>query len=297
MLLPNYIAFCEELRVEPYTPSSVRFYITRRLELNDPKSTLRNRLLAIKHAAVESGHPDPTDNTSVRRIRSNAIRALPAREPRRATPATYEALHELVEAIATTARANRRDRAAVAMALRDRAMVLLGFALGRRGSELARVMLEDITRRPGGLLIRIPYSKTNKSGEPEFIGVPRFRGDPLCPVSALDRWLKFAAITSGPIFTTLSPVPGKNGKSVSALDITRRLKSIAARAGLEGFWSSHSLRRGVVTSAEAAGVARSRTNTLTGWKSDAMYAIYADHRNKIAASPLHEIFGQRPRKG
>jgi hypothetical protein len=48
-----------------------------------------------------------------------------------------------------------------------------------------RVDLEHIEWRPDGLLINIPYSKTNESGEPEVIGVPKFVGDPLCPVAAL----------------------------------------------------------------------------------------------------------------
>jgi integrase len=210
-------------------------------------------------------------------------------------PATYETLSVLVAASEALAGGRVRPQLqkktdAVAILLRDRALVLLGFALGRRGSELARVDLEHIEWRPDGLLIKIPYSKTNKSGEPEVIGVPKFVGDPLCPVAALATWVHYAKITAGAVFVTLSPVAGKGGKRIAPLDISRRLEAIAAKAGLPGIWRSHSLRRGVVTSAEAAGVARSRTRLLTGWKSDAMFGVYADHRDKIAQSPLHDLY-------
>lgn len=170
------------------------------------------------------------------------------------------------------------QKAAAAALLRDRALVLFGFGLGRRGSELARVDLEHIEWCPDGLLIKIPYSKTNKSGEPDVIGVPKFVGDPLCPVAALAAWVHRAKITAGAVFVTLSPLAGKRGKRIAPLHVSRRLEVIAAKAGLPGVWRSHSLRRGVVTSAEAAGVARSRTRLLTSWKNDAMFGVYADHR-------------------
>jgi hypothetical protein len=79
--------------------------------------------------------------------------------------------------------------------------------------------------------------------------------------------------------------------------IAERLAEIAAEANPPGLWRSHSLRRGVVTSAEALNIARSRTRTLTSWKSDAMFTHYADHQEKIAASPIHEIFDEAEARG
>ncbi len=78
--------------------------------------------------------------------------------------------------------------------------------------EVARVDLEHIEWRPDGLPIKIPYSKTDKSGEPEVIGVPKFVGDPLYPVAALTARVHYAEITAGLDFATLSPVAGKGGK-------------------------------------------------------------------------------------
>ena len=211
------------------------------------------------------------------------------------TPATFESLERLIAATERIQQAQVRSRHVTAtdaayMQVRDWALVLLGFALGRRGSKLVRVDVEHIERQLSGILVKIPRTKTNRSGEPEYVGVPSFPGHPLCPVKALDVWLAVAKTTAGPVFVTLGRTRKGESRRMCAEDVSRRLEAIAAEAGLEGIWRSHSLRRGVVTSAEAAGVARLRTRTLTGWKSDAMFAVYADHRKKISASPLIDIY-------
>ncbi len=151
-------------------------------------------------------------------------------------PATYETLAVLLAASEALAGGRVRPQLekktdAVAILLRDRALVLLGFALGRRGSELARVDLEHIEWRPAGLLVKIPYLKTNKSGEPEVIGVPKFVGDPLCPVAALAAWVHYAKITAGPVFVTLAAGKGEADRAPGHLAPARgdRVQGRAAR--------------------------------------------------------------------
>lgn len=102
---------------------------------------------------------------------------------------------------------------AAAILLRDPALVLLGFALGRRGLELARIDLE------------------HTEWMPEVTGVPKFVGDPLCPVAALARWVHYAEITAGAVFVTLSPVGGKGGKRIAPLDISPGLRRSRPKPG------------------------------------------------------------------
>jgi integrase len=279
----TFAAFCQRHGLDPFAPSTVRLYVAQSLEAAESKSTLRTRIAAIAHLARRTGLPDPTVDPAVKESVANATRKL-AREPRRVTPATYEKLAQLVGAIDGDA----------AIQVRDRALVLFGFAIGKRGHELAGVDVAHIRETDDGWLIAIPQTKTNKSGEPEYIGVPRFVGDPLCPLAAVEAWLAYARIRVGPVFRTLSVVKGRGGNRMRREDIARRLAAIARRAGLEGIFRSHSLRRGVVTSAEQYGIARSRTRLLTGWKSDAMFSVYAYHEDKVRMSPLHEIYGRRP---
>jgi integrase len=295
----HYETFCDLRNLDPFDPVSVSLYVAERENATEPPNTLRSRISAIRRTVLEANlrRPpddlvlDPTNDPRVREIIKNALKELrKRRKTRRVNPAIYDLLGPLVDA--TDAPEIKSSYLRESMRLRDRALVLFGFALGRRGAELAAIDVEHIKAFAEGWQVEIPSSKTNKSGESEFVGVPRFPNDPLCPIGAVEKWLTFMGIKSGPIFLTISAFAGQGGRRMRREDISRRLQSIAARAGLPGFWRSHSLRRGVVTSAEQAGVARSRTNMLTGWKSDAMYAIYAEHRDQIGQSPLHEIYAQ-----
>ena len=80
--------------------------------------------------------------------------------------------------------------------LRDRAILLVGFfSGGRRRSELGALQVEDLSPIAGGYLAALPKHKT-----------ARYTRTPLVfPIKglaarALDRWLKAAMISSGPIF-------------------------------------------------------------------------------------------------
>ncbi len=298
----KYTAFCRRLNLDPFAPATVALYIADRLKATESANTLNSRLAAIARLALRAGRDDPTTHPDVATVAQNAKKQLRiARAVRRVAPAMYEDLWKLVCAVygvtpptTSAGRVPPADRLPTELELRDTALVLFGYALGKRGSELARVDLEHVNLSPAGALVLIPWTKTNKSGEPETIGVPRFDGDTLCPLAALEAYLAFMSISAGPVFRTINAIEGRGGNRLRREDVSRRLDAIATRAGLPGIFRSHSLRRGVVTDAEQRGVARSRTRLLTGWKTDAMFAVYADHREKIVQSPLHEIYGKFP---
>jgi integrase len=149
--------------------------------------------------------------------------------------------------------------------LRDRSMLLLGFAGGLRRSEIVgldcgRDQTEDgrgwVEFFPGkGLLVTL----RGKTGWRE-VEVGRGSSDATCPVVALETWLKFARIGHGPLFRR---VIGR-GKAVSAdrlndQEIARLVKRTALAAGVRGdlpegergmMFAGHSLRSGLASSAE-----------------------------------------------
>jgi integrase len=148
--------------------------------------------------------------------------------------------------------------------LRDRAMLLIGFAGGLRRSEL--VSLDHgrddtpdsggwIEILPGGVLLRL----RGKTGWRE-VEIARGSSEQTCPVQALEHWLHFARIDFGPIFTAVSrdgkrALPGRlNDKHVARL-----IKQTVLAAGLRPdlpeaerlrLYSGHSLRAGLASSAE-----------------------------------------------
>ena len=148
--------------------------------------------------------------------------------------------------------------------LRDRAMLLIGFAGGLRRSEitgldLGRDQTEDgrgwIEILDKGLLINL----RGKTGWRE-VEVGRGSSDATCPVTAVETWIRFAKLAKGPLFRR---VTGK-GKNVGPdrlndQEVARLVKKTALAAGVRGdlseadrenLFGGHSLRAGLASSAE-----------------------------------------------
>jgi integrase len=123
--------------------------------------------------------------------------------------------------------------------LRDRAMLLVGFAGGLRRSEIVGLDVgQDQTKDgPGWIEVRdksLLVTLRGKAGSRE-VEIVRGSSDQSCPVLALKTWLKFARIASGPVFRR---VTGK-GKAVgddrlNDQEVARLVKRAALAAGIRG---------------------------------------------------------------
>jgi integrase len=82
--------------------------------------------------------------------------------------------------------------------VRDRALILLGFAGAFRRSELVGIDVEHIRRVREGIVIQLRWTKTDQEGHGHTVAIPK--GRVLRPVVALDAWLAEADVTSGPVF-------------------------------------------------------------------------------------------------
>ncbi len=148
--------------------------------------------------------------------------------------------------------------------LRDRAMLLIGFAGGLRRSEivgldLGREQTEDssgwVEILDKGMLVTL----RGKTGWRE-VEIGRGSSDATCPVVALETWLRLGRIAHGPLFRR---VTGR-GKKVGAgrlndQEVARLVKRTALAAGVRGDlpegergrkFAGHSLRSGLASSAE-----------------------------------------------
>ena len=158
--------------------------------------------------------------------------------------------------------------------LRDRALLLIGFAGGLRRSELAAINLIDVERVREGIILTIRPSKTDQDGVGRRIGVP-FGRTIHCPVRALENGLTAARIEDGPVFR---PVDRHGRVSVGrlsgeAVPLIVRDRMAATAFGSTGH-SGHSLRAGFATSATRAGVSTFKIRQQTGHASDAMLSRY-----------------------
>jgi integrase len=94
--------------------------------------------------------------------------------------------------------------------LRDRALLLIGFAGGLRRSELAAINVIDFERVREGIVLTIRRSKTDQDGVGRKVGIP-FGRTIHCPVRALENWLNAARIEDGPVIRPAAVARGTDG--------------------------------------------------------------------------------------
>jgi integrase len=158
--------------------------------------------------------------------------------------------------------------------MRDRALLLIGFAGALRRSELVALDVGDMEHVHQGIVITLRRSKTDQDGQGRKIGIP-FGRRRWCPVAALDAWLAVLRIVAGPIFRPIDRHGHVQKARLSGEAVSLVVQERVAAAGLDPRpYSGHSLRAGFATSAAQAGVLTSRIRAQTRHASDAMLARY-----------------------
>lgn len=148
--------------------------------------------------------------------------------------------------------------------LRDRAILLLGYAGGLRRSEIVSLDVhKDDTPDSGGWIEIVDkgvlLTLNAKTGWRE-VEIGRGSKDQSCPAHALAQWLHFAKIDFGPIFVGTSR-DGKRASEARLNDkhVARLIKRTVLDAGIRSelpekdrmaLFSGHSLRAGLASSAE-----------------------------------------------
>lgn len=148
--------------------------------------------------------------------------------------------------------------------LRDRAILLIGYAGGLRRSEIVSLdVYKDDTPDSGGWVDITDegalLTLNAKTGWRE-VEIGRGSSNQTCPVHALEKWLHFARIDFGPLFVRTS----RDGKKalparLSDKHVVRLIKQTVLDAGIRSdlpekrrlaLFSGHSLRAGLASSAE-----------------------------------------------
>lgn len=139
--------------------------------------------------------------------------------------------------------------------VRDRALLLIGYAGAFRRSELVALNVEDIEEDDEGLRIHLRRSKTDQAGAGQWKGIPRGAHLETCPVRAYQAWLFAAGVVSGPAFRRVDRHGRVHPDRLNDRGVARAVKQAAEAAGLDPKkFAAHSLRRGFVTAAHRAGV-------------------------------------------
>jgi site-specific recombinase XerD len=178
----------------PAQPDTVVLYLSALAEAGAAISTLRRRAVSISQAHRAAGLPLPTQAEAVRRVLGGIARSRGTR-PRQVAALRLPALRAMLAA-------TPEDEL---LAVRDRAILLVGFAGGLRRSELAALDVGDLSFVDEGVDVFIRRSKTDQEGEGRTIGIPNGRNPATCPVLALTRWLGAAELQGGPLWPVIAP--------------------------------------------------------------------------------------------
>lgn len=238
----------------PAVPETVAAFLARENSNGSKPSTIGRRVASILYAHKMAALPTPTDDERVRAV-IRGIRRSRGVAPVKKSPA--------VAATVLTMCANAGDQLA---SLRDRALLLIGFSIAARRSELVALDVVDIADVENGILVTIRRSKTDQESSGAVVAVPF--GAIVCPVKALRAWLEAASIESGPIFRAVLKGGHVSPRRLSGASVANIVKAHAERLGLDPTrFAGHSLRAGFVTSADAQGASIFKIMDVTRHKS------------------------------
>ena len=207
------------------------------------RSALRRRVAAVAYYHRSLGFLWPSGHAAIRATLAGVARA----HPRPVRPAAALTSAEVKQLIAVCP----RDLAG----LRDGALFLVGLAGAFRRSELVGIDREHLRFDAKGVIVRIPRSKTDQTGEGADVALPRTGGE-TCPVRALEEWLRRAKIRRGPVFRRITSSGTLEGR-LTGDGVYKILRTRAAAAKLTvpatERLSPHGLRAGLITEASLNG--------------------------------------------
>jgi len=221
-------------------------------------STIEGRVAAVKAVHDKLDLPSPTTHPQARQFLRGLRRDAADRGER---PVQKRALTASMLAQMLGALEGRAD-----LVLRDRAILLVGYATGLRRSELAGLFWSDLTFEEGAAVVRVRRSKTDQIGAGRSVGIAEnLESTWLCPVLALRAWADFRPRTDTRIFAC-------SGKTIA-----RVVKRACASVGFPAAdFGAHSMRRGMVTEAKRAGVPDRDIMEQTGHTSPKQITTYTE---------------------
>ncbi len=249
----------------PTEPKIIALYITH-LSKSSKFSTLKRRIASISVIHKIKGHYLDTKHPMIMENLHGIKRTLGSRQTSK-KPLLINNLKLIINAI---------DKEKI----RDKAIILLGFAGGFRRSELVNIYKEDIEFVPEGVKILIRRSKTDQSGEGIIKAIPYFDNQEFCPVITLKEYInsKFVDTNENKLFKI-------SDKSVALI-----IKRYAEKAGLDSSrYAGHSLRSGFATTAAEFGAEERNIMAMTGHKTTQMVRRYIQEANLFKNNALNKI--------
>jgi site-specific recombinase XerD len=269
----DFEKFCSKFGFKslPSDPKAISLYLTD-LSNKSKFSTLKRRLASInvihkiKGFHIDIKHPIITENLI-------GIKRSIGSYQKGKKPILINNLYKIIDLI------NHNKINKSLQSLRDKAIILLGFAGGFRRSELVNLEKSDLEFVSEGLKITLKKSKSDQYGQGLIKGIPYFKNNKYCPVKAVKDWM-----SSSDNLTEKRLFPYSD-KTVALI-----VKKYLGLIGLDNKqYSGHSLRSGFATSTAASGADERSIMAMTGHKSTEMVRRYIKEANLFKNNALNKI--------
>lgn len=239
------------LRALPASAHTLAEYVNHLADRDLAPASIEQAIATVRTRHKRAGYPAEPDTTAAREIlrTHRRDRSGAGKHKRQAPAVTLGPLRAMVDACDTTTPAG----------LRDRALLVLGFAGMLRRSELAALTLADVEFTEDGLILTIRASKTDQDAIGARVQVPPGSHPDTDPVRVVRAWieqLRSRGITEGRLLRAVTHRGARIGDGMTPTAINDAVRRLARAAGLPNAesYTAHGLRAGGPTEAARRGV-------------------------------------------
>jgi site-specific recombinase XerD len=280
----DFSLFCVQNKFKnlPSEPNVVSLYLTHLSTREIKLSTIKRRLVSIgvihkmKGHYLDTKHPIIIENLMGIKRRKGIVQ-------NGKKPILINNLKQIINVI-------NEQKIEDIKKLRDKSIILIGFAGGFRRNEIVSLDFEDLDFVFEGLKITVKKSKTDQFGEGLTKGLPYFENQLYCPVLTVKRWINISKIHEGALFRRFSKGSKLSKNRLTDQTVALIIKQYLSIAGINSAnYSGHSLRSGFATSAAEAGAEERSIMAMTGHKSTEMVRRYIKEANIFKNNALNKI--------
>jgi site-specific recombinase XerD len=276
--LKQFESWCQEYGQNPcpVSPETLVTYLAF-LQENYKWASIQRKISAIRKLHELRNEEYPSKDVKVKSV----LEGLKREKSIRQNQAPAFTLEEFRKTVGSLENDNLQE-------LRDKIVLILGFAGAFRRSELVSVNIEDLRFQDDHLIIGMKNSKTNQYGEIEEKVFFKSEDPDICPITTLNAWLELLPL-SGPLFVRF-----RKGERHGEIKLTEeRLSDKSVDNIVKHYfgkeYSAHSLRASFVTIAKLNGADDMEVMQQTKHKTSLMIQRYTRINNVTEFNAVKKI--------
>jgi integrase len=246
----------------PSPPAVIAVYLAALADQGRKVSTIERALAGIAWGQQQGGVDWRKGHPQIVEVMKGIRRQLGTARAKKA-PVEDEALTRMIESLSVPTSLHADT------ALRDRAILTLGWFGAFRRSELAALHVDDVEFVSKGMDVHIRRSKTDQEGRGRIVSILYASTPSVCAVRTLREWIKVAK-------------PKDSLFDIGPRTVARIVQRTAEAVGLDPErFGGHSLRAGFATTASRKGKSLDAIMRQTGHKTEKVAREYIRHGSRF----------------